>query len=72
MAMLSTVGKEKNMKPFTKVLIACVVAIITALCGSLLLSFNILIPFAITLMVFGFIGTVSLAFLLLFIHCGCL
>mgnify|MGYP003288846218 CR=1 FL=1 len=60
------------MKSFTKVLIACIVAIIIALCGSLLLSFGILIPFAITLMVFGFVGTVALAILLLFIHCGCL
>ena len=57
------------MKSFTKVLIACIVAIIITLCGSLLLSFNILIPFAITLMVFGFVGTAALAFLLLFIRC---
>lgn len=60
------------MKSFTKVLIACIIAIIVALCGSLLLSFNILIPFAITLMVFGFVGTVSLAVLLLFIYCECI
>jgi hypothetical protein len=60
------------MKTFTKVLIASIVAIITALCGSLLLSFNILIPFAITLMAFGITGTVSLAILLLFIHGGCI
>lgn len=58
------------MKSSTKVLIACIIAIITALCGSLLLSFNILIPFAITLMVFGCIGTVSLAIVLLYICNG--
>ena len=34
------------MKPITKGIIALIIAIVVALCGSLLLSFNILTPFA--------------------------
>ena len=56
------------MKPITKGIIALIIAIVVALCGSLLLSFNVLIPFAITLMAFGIFGSLMLAVSLPFIH----
>ena len=56
------------MKAVTKGTIALIIAILMALGGSLLLSFNLVIPFAITLMVFGSLGSILVAIALPFIH----
>lgn len=56
------------MKALTKGIIALIVAILMALGGSLLLSFNLVVPFAITLIAFGSIGSIAIAVSLPFIH----
>ena len=56
------------MKALTKGIIALIIAILMALGGSLLLSFNLVVPFAITLIAFGSIGSIVIAISLPFIH----
>ena len=56
------------MKTMTRAIIALIIAILMTLGGSLLLSFNLVIPFAITLIAFGGLGSLSIAITLPFIH----
>ena len=56
------------MKGVTKGLIALIIAIFMILSGSLLLSFNLVIPFAITLMAVGGLGSIVIAVSLPFMN----
>lgn len=49
------------MKALTKGIIALIVAIFMILGGSLLLSFNLVVPFAITLMALGVVSSIVVA-----------
>lgn len=55
------------MKALTKGIIALIIAICMALGGSLLLSFNLVFPFAVTLMALGGLGSIAIAISLPFI-----